>query len=196
MISCLFILEYYIPDLILDHFIYLLWNKYSKYVQWTNLTCSTNGTECCSSFPKWPHICRPWSFLSQYLHPWTWVPGPCAPGLGRRDSCWVFWAHCLSQFSFSTVWCDMSRRSIINFSVASFFPSFNFHLYPHYLLGVIDSCYRGPIGVILQNIGNMTYYINSMDPIAQIIIMPFLTVSPQVVTSLSPSIRGNLGGLS
>ena len=59
--------------------------------------------------------------------------------------------------------------------------------------GTIDADYRGEIGVILINLSDSSFKINSGDRIAQMIIAKHETISWRVVEKLDKSDRGNKG---
>ena len=59
--------------------------------------------------------------------------------------------------------------------------------------GTIDSDYRGEIKVILINLGDTDFTINSGDRIAQMIVAPVTQASFSVVESLSQTERGSGG---
>ena len=59
--------------------------------------------------------------------------------------------------------------------------------------GTIDADYRGEIGVILFNLSDSSFEINSGDRIAQMIIAKHETISWRVVDKLNKSDRGNKG---
>ena len=59
--------------------------------------------------------------------------------------------------------------------------------------GTIDADYRGEIGVILINLSDSSFEINSGDRIAQMIIAKHETISWRVVEKLEKSDRGNKG---
>ena len=59
--------------------------------------------------------------------------------------------------------------------------------------GTIDADYRGEIGVILINLSDSSFEINSGDRIAQMIIAKHETISWRVVENLDQSGRGNKG---
>jgi dUTP pyrophosphatase len=61
------------------------------------------------------------------------------------------------------------------------------------MAGVIDSDYRGEVGVILINHGATTLEINHGDRIAQLIIEKYTPVMVKVKKKLSPSSRGGAG---
>ena len=63
----------------------------------------------------------------------------------------------------------------------------------HTLAGVIDSGYRGEIGIVLINLGKEDFKITKSDRIAQIIIQPILQPEIVEVESLDESDRG-IGG--
>ena len=56
--------------------------------------------------------------------------------------------------------------------------------------GTIDSDYRGEIKVILINLGDKDFIINSGDRIAQIIISPVIQANFEITDSLSETQRG------
>lgn len=56
--------------------------------------------------------------------------------------------------------------------------------------GTIDSDYRGPLGVLLVNLGAEPYIIAHGDRIAQAIVAPVARASFQLVEALSPTMRG------
>lgn len=60
-------------------------------------------------------------------------------------------------------------------------------------VGVIDSDYRGQIGVIYDNISDSDYTINAGDRIAQLIVMPTYRFKPQVMDIL-PATERDEGG--
>jgi dUTP pyrophosphatase len=59
--------------------------------------------------------------------------------------------------------------------------------------GTIDADYRGPIGVILANLGSAPVTIKRGDRIAQIVIAPVSRAQFDVVEELPESVRGNGG---
>ena len=59
--------------------------------------------------------------------------------------------------------------------------------------GTIDSDYRGPLGVILINLGDATFRINHGDRIAQIVFAPVVQAGWQLTEDLSDTKRG-VGG--
>lgn len=63
----------------------------------------------------------------------------------------------------------------------------------HVFGGIIDSDYRGEISVILFNSSTRTQFINKDDPIAQLIIQPYINLTPRSVNQLSETERGNNG---
>ena len=60
-------------------------------------------------------------------------------------------------------------------------------------IGVIDSGYRGALGVLYDNISDSEYVINAGDRIAQLIVMPTYRFKAQVVDVLPESDRGEGG---
>lgn len=63
----------------------------------------------------------------------------------------------------------------------------------HTLAGVIDSGYRGEIGIVLINLGKEEFKISKGDRIAQLIIQPVLQPQILEVEELSDSDRGITG---
>lgn len=59
--------------------------------------------------------------------------------------------------------------------------------------GTIDSDYRGPLGVILVNLGSEPFTVNHGDRIAQMVVAPVVQASFAVVETLSETDRG-VGG--
>lgn len=59
--------------------------------------------------------------------------------------------------------------------------------------GVIDSDYRGEIGVTLINHGLNAYRIEAGDRIAQLLVVPVMMLEPELVDSLSETARGSNG---
>lgn len=59
--------------------------------------------------------------------------------------------------------------------------------------GLIDSDYQGPLMVSLWNRGAQAYTIKPLDRIAQLIVVPVVQVSLNVVESFDPSARGGAG---
>ena len=59
--------------------------------------------------------------------------------------------------------------------------------------GTIDSDYRGEIGVILVNLSDSDFKIDSGDRIAQMVVAKHETVSWKTVDKLDDSLRGNKG---
>lgn len=56
--------------------------------------------------------------------------------------------------------------------------------------GTIDCDYRGPLGVILMNVGGKPYHIGHGTRIAQAVISPVMRGEYSVVSSLTPTVRG------
>lgn len=56
--------------------------------------------------------------------------------------------------------------------------------------GVIDSGYRGDVGVVLKNLGNEDFEVQAGDRIAQFVIQEFISVKPVEVEELGVSSRG------
>jgi len=59
--------------------------------------------------------------------------------------------------------------------------------------GTIDADYRGEIGVILINLSDLDFEINSGDRIAQMVIAKHETISWKIVNKLDNSLRGDKG---
>jgi dUTP pyrophosphatase len=59
--------------------------------------------------------------------------------------------------------------------------------------GTIDSDYRGPLGVILINLGSEAFTVVHGDRIAQMVVAPVVQASFATVTSLSETSRGTGG---
>ena len=59
--------------------------------------------------------------------------------------------------------------------------------------GTIDADYRGEIGVILINLSDSDFMINTGDRIAQMVIAKYETISWKVVDELDDSLRGDKG---
>lgn len=59
--------------------------------------------------------------------------------------------------------------------------------------GVIDSQYRGEIEVVLDNFGVNTFFFKEGDKVAQLVIVPCLSASFEVVESLDETKRGTDG---
>lgn len=59
--------------------------------------------------------------------------------------------------------------------------------------GVIDSCFRGNVTIVLFNHSNVEVKITQGMRIAQIIVQPYLSLTPIEVKELSTTIRGAYG---
>lgn len=59
--------------------------------------------------------------------------------------------------------------------------------------GTIDADYRGPVGVILGNLGKEPFVINRGERIAQLVLQEVLQADIQVVESLDETARGEGG---
>ena len=66
-------------------------------------------------------------------------------------------------------------------------------LRPANCVGVIDSDYRGEIGIALHNDGKEAQTIQIHDRVAQIVITPYLSVEFNEVNELNDTNRGNAG---
>ncbi len=60
-------------------------------------------------------------------------------------------------------------------------------------IGVIDSDYRGPLGIGLRNNGSAPYTIQSGDRIAQLMVVPVLCPEIEIVEELPHTQRGENG---
>lgn len=60
-------------------------------------------------------------------------------------------------------------------------------------VGVVDSDYRGPAVCVLQNNGDLGFWVGEGDRIAQALILPIPKVSFEVVDELTPTARGESG---
>ena len=59
--------------------------------------------------------------------------------------------------------------------------------------GTIDSDYRGPLGVIVINLGETAYSIRHGDRIAQLIVAPVVQAGVELVETLGDTVRGSGG---
>ena len=59
--------------------------------------------------------------------------------------------------------------------------------------GTIDSDYRGPVGVILVNLGDEPFVVRRGERIAQLVVAPVVQAAFREVASLASSMRGNGG---
>lgn len=59
--------------------------------------------------------------------------------------------------------------------------------------GVVDSDYRGDVGVIMFNCSDVPFYVNLHDKIAQLIITPYLSLPIEEVGELDKTDRGEGG---
>ena len=66
-------------------------------------------------------------------------------------------------------------------------------LRPGNCTGVVDSDYRGEIGVILHNDSNETRYVKPNERIAQLVVIPYLSVEFEEVEELGSTTRGEGG---
>ena len=66
-------------------------------------------------------------------------------------------------------------------------------LRPGNCTGVVDSDYRGEIGVILHNDSNETRYVKPNERIAQLVVIPYLSVEFEEVKELGSTSRGEGG---
>ena len=60
-------------------------------------------------------------------------------------------------------------------------------------MGVIDSDYRGPLSVALYNLNQTPYIVQPGDRIAQLMVVPVVRESIEVVDELPPTSRGEGG---
>ena len=63
----------------------------------------------------------------------------------------------------------------------------------HVIGGVIDPGYRGEISVVLVNLGGQARYIRPGDKIAQLLLIPTLSPTVEVVDELTVTTRGAAG---
>ncbi len=66
-------------------------------------------------------------------------------------------------------------------------------LRPANCVGVVDADYRGPICVALHNDSEVTRTVTPGQKVAQLVVVPFLTVEFAEVTELSDTVRGVSG---
>ena len=66
-------------------------------------------------------------------------------------------------------------------------------LRPGNCTGVVDSDYRGEIGVILHNDSNETRYVKPNERIAQLVVIPYLSVEFEEFKELGSTSRGEGG---
>lgn len=66
-------------------------------------------------------------------------------------------------------------------------------LRPANCVGVVDSDYRGEVGVALHNDSNIEQIVYPGERIAQLIVIPYVTVFPVVVDDLNETERGSGG---
>ena len=66
-------------------------------------------------------------------------------------------------------------------------------LRPGNCTGVVDSDYRGEVGVILHNDSNETKVVTPYERIAQLVVMPYLSVEFEEVEELDSTKRGQGG---
>jgi len=59
--------------------------------------------------------------------------------------------------------------------------------------GIVDSSYRGEVGVLLYNSTSKEFVVRKGDRIAQLVIQPYLTVTWDEVETLSETSRGSGG---
>jgi dUTP pyrophosphatase len=59
--------------------------------------------------------------------------------------------------------------------------------------GTIDSDYRGPLGIIMINLGDQDFEITHGMRIAQLVVAPMVQASFQTVTDLDDTARGSGG---
>ena len=60
-------------------------------------------------------------------------------------------------------------------------------------IGVIDSDYRGPLGVALCNLGEAAYTVFPGDRVAQLVVLPVARMEVQLVDELEETARGGGG---
>lgn len=59
--------------------------------------------------------------------------------------------------------------------------------------GTIDSDYRGPLGVIIMNLGDADFHVNHGDRIAQMVVAPVVQAQFSLTGDLSETVRGEGG---
>jgi dUTP pyrophosphatase len=59
--------------------------------------------------------------------------------------------------------------------------------------GIVDSGFRGELGVILKNSGDSTFEVKRGDRVAQLVLMKYVTPTWNVTTELAESERGDAG---
>ncbi len=60
-------------------------------------------------------------------------------------------------------------------------------------VGVIDSTYRGPVKLCMENAGELPYFVRKGDAIAQMVVVPFYSSPVEVVDELNNTERGENG---
>lgn len=60
-------------------------------------------------------------------------------------------------------------------------------------IGVIDSTYRGPVKLCIENAGQIPYYLRKGDALAQMVVVPHYSGEVEVVDDLSTTDRGENG---
>lgn len=68
---------------------------------------------------------------------------------------------------------------------------FKKHVFPHF--GIIDSGYRGDMGIKLYNYSNVDVVIKAGDKIAQLIVYPLIQANVDWATEVTESVRGAKG---
>jgi len=97
-----------------------------------------------------------------------------------------------------------STRQLIKLDISFELPPYTFgHILPrsglalkhgiHVGAGVVDSDYRGNVGVLLFNLGDQPFEIKKGDRIAQLVVKPYVRVGIAETDSISDSDRG-VGG--
>lgn len=66
-------------------------------------------------------------------------------------------------------------------------------LAPANMVGVVDSDYRGEIRVVLRNYSNVTQRVEASERVAQLVIVPYLSVDYVEATELDETCRGENG---
>ncbi|MDE2481462.1 MAG: dUTP diphosphatase [bacterium] len=59
--------------------------------------------------------------------------------------------------------------------------------------GTIDADYRGPVGVILANLGSEPFVVRRGDRIAQLVVAPVVQAAFEIVAELPTTVRGEGG---
>lgn len=129
------------------------------------------------------------------LHPDAVLPTQALEGSAGYDLCSV---------SYITV--EPGRSETINTGLAVEIPSGfvglifsrSGHGFKHGVtlansVGVLDSDYRGPVKIKLRNDGDQNFDVEPKHKVCQLVIVPFLSLTPEWVDELPDSLRGEGG---